>query len=78
MLAALPSPAGQDQLLMLSTLLSAFVEQNLEPDCSPHLRASAPDRLEALAALLGRRDIPPATRLLALQVGSLSAKCSQH
>lgn len=66
-LVAVSSPAGEEQLHLLSMLLSAFVEQNKEPTSSAHLRASAPDRLDALAVLLGRKDIPSTTRLLSLQ-----------
>ncbi|KAL4431164.1 hypothetical protein ABPG75_006420 [Micractinium tetrahymenae] len=84
-LVALSTPAGEDQLQLLASLLTAFVQQNLDPACSPHLRASAPDRLDSLAALLSRKDIPPAVRLLALQALKILARrqdirlrCTQH
>lgn len=42
--------------------------ENEDPKTSPHLRATAPDRLDALAALLSRADVAklsPATQLAA-------------
>ncbi|KAI7839478.1 hypothetical protein COHA_006745 [Chlorella ohadii] len=65
---ALGEPATPQQLDQLHALLERFVRENEDPKTSPHLRATAPDRLDALAALLSRADVAklsPATQLAA-------------
>lgn len=48
--------------------------ENEDPKASPHLRATAPDRLDALAALLSRADVAelsPATQLAAVTAAKI-------
>lgn len=62
--------------------------ENEDPRASPHLRATAPDRLDALVALLPRGDVArhcPQARLLVLRAVKILARrqdvrlrCSQH
>ncbi|PRW58507.1 ARM repeat-containing [Chlorella sorokiniana] len=76
---ALGEPATPQQLEQLHSLLDCFVRENEDPKASPHLRASAPDRLDALAALLGRADVAklsPATQLAA--VASMKILCRRQ
>lgn len=85
---ALGEPAAREQLEMLHGLLERFVAENDCPRDSPHLRATGPDRLDPLAALLARPDVAaasPAARLLALRAlkilarrGDVRLRCTQH
>ena len=87
-ISALGDPASEAQLATLCGLLAQFTDANEDPRSSPHLRATAPDRLEPLAALLARPDVahrPGDTRLLALRALKVLARrqdvrlrCTQH
>ncbi|PSC76289.1 ARM repeat-containing [Micractinium conductrix] len=84
---ALGEPASSEALEPLVALLERFVGENEDPRTSPHLRATAPDRLEPLVALLARADVArgaPAARVLALKAlkilarrGDLRQRCTQ-
>lgn len=53
--------------------------ENEDPKTSPHLRATAPDRLDALAALLSRADVAklsPATQLAAVTALKILSRVS--
>lgn len=52
-----PAGATPEQVETLCAALSSFVAANERPDSSAHLRATVPDRLEALVGLLGRPEI---------------------
>ena len=87
-ISALGDPASEAQLATLCGLLAQFTAANEDPRSSPHLRATAPDRLEPLAALLARPDVahrPGDTRLLSLRALKVLARrqdvrlrCTQH
>ena len=62
---------------LLAGLLGRFVRENEDPRASPHLRAAAPDRLDALVALLGRADLArrcPDLRQLVLKATKILAR----
>lgn len=52
-----PSAPSPEQLDLLCTSLSNFVAANDNPATSPHLKATTPDRVEALVGLLGRPEV---------------------